>query len=182
MAASSVRRRRLHDEAPAAEIEGDVAGQHAQRRADGAGDGVDQRGLAATGFAREAIDLVAGDPQADAVDRAHLARNAERRGGVVGVEVADLEGRRAGHPRTQFRRLRAPMKWCSDTASSGQRMTAVGCRNPPSAGGPSGGTTKASFSGDEMTKDSSGLHSPLGSWWPHRSRFGQHVCRPGLPQ
>ena len=64
---------------------------HVERRADRAHDGLDQRGLAAARLAREAVDLVAVDMQADAVDRAHLAADAEISRLIVGAQVRHAE-------------------------------------------------------------------------------------------
>ena len=52
---------------------------------------LDQRGLAAARFAGEAVDLVAVDVQADVVDGAHLALDAEVVHQVIGAQVVDRQ-------------------------------------------------------------------------------------------
>ena len=70
------------------------AADHLQRRLDGAGDGLDQRGLAGTGFAGEAVDLAAPDVEADAVDRPDVALDAEMAGAEMRLQVAHRQDRR----------------------------------------------------------------------------------------
>lgn len=64
-----------------------------QRRPDRAGNGLDQRRLAAARFTGNAIDLAAGDGQADIVDGAHLAIDAEEEGTVIGFQILNFDQR-----------------------------------------------------------------------------------------
>ena len=89
------------------ERELDRAADHLQRRPDGAGDGLDQRGLARARFAGEAVDLAAPDLEGDAVDRPDVAVDAEMAGAVVGLQVfTDSIGSRARSRLAVFRPLR----------------------------------------------------------------------------
>src|SRR5262249_49241208 len=81
-----------------------------------AGNGLDQRGLAAARFAGEAVDLAGLDGEADIVDRAHLAPDAERRGAVVGAQARNGQDGR-GHGALRPSRLRGSMYSFIDTAS-----------------------------------------------------------------
>src|SRR5690606_14939939 len=60
-------------DAAVAEIEAHRAADDVERRASGGGDGLDQRGLAGTRFAREPVDLIGLDAQTHVVDGAYLA-------------------------------------------------------------------------------------------------------------
>ena len=90
------RRQRLLAQLEDVAVEEAVAGraaQHVERRPVGAGDGLDEAGLAAARFAGEAVDLVALDVERDVVDRLHLARDAEILHLVVGAQVAHRQDR-----------------------------------------------------------------------------------------
>src|SRR5262245_463557 len=106
---------------PAGEGEDHRARQHLERRLDGAGDGLDQRGLAAARFAGQPIDLVGLDGEADVVDGANLALDPEGRGPVIGAQVRDREDRCA-HGSARPRRLRGSMYSFIDTASRKRPM------------------------------------------------------------
>src|ERR1700681_1508413 len=107
------------------------AADHFQRRLDGAGDGLDQRGLAGTGFSGEPVNLAAPDIEADAIDRLDGALDAEMVGAKVGPQIADREDRRGAgglvHLRhdtapMRLRRLRGSMYSFIDTASRNSPM------------------------------------------------------------
>src|SRR5450631_1480038 len=75
----------------AGEIECDRTADDSERWADRAHDGLDECGLAAARFACQPVNLVAVDMQADAIDGADLAADAEISGLVVGAQVPDRE-------------------------------------------------------------------------------------------
>ena len=69
------------------------AADDVERRADGARDRLDEGGLAAARLAGQAVDLVAVDVQADVVDGADLAVDAEILHLVIGLEMRRLHHR-----------------------------------------------------------------------------------------
>src|SRR5580698_9686836 len=73
----------------AAEVERHRAVDYPHRRADGAGEGLDQRSLAARRFAGEAVDLVPPHDEADIVDGTDLAFDPIMLVDVVGLETID---------------------------------------------------------------------------------------------
>ena len=89
---------------PVREIEHDRAGHHLERRPDGAGDGLDQRGLAAARFAGQAVDLVAprreGRRRRPRAPRAgcRTPRSGSRRAGRETSSGAGAVIRSRGHP------------------------------------------------------------------------------------
>src|SRR5690606_31802352 len=99
--------------AAVAEIEAHRAADDIKRRAGGGGDGLDQRGLAGTRFAREPVDLIGLDAQTHVVDGAYLAPYAILIDQVIGTEIAHLDHRRGrgrGHGRFRVRERRCPSR------------------------------------------------------------------------
>jgi SAM-dependent methyltransferase len=90
----------------------------AARRADEAGNCLDQRRLARARFARKPEDLVAFDIEANVVDRTYFARDTEVRAAEMSLQVLDAQDRLAAHcapPPIRARRLRGSMYSFIDT-------------------------------------------------------------------
>ena len=90
-----------------------------QRRANGGGKGLDQRGLSRRAFARQAIDLVLPNRECDVVDRPHLAVDAEILGQVIGLQTLDGQNIvcRGHQLPIRRKRERGSMYSLTDTAS-----------------------------------------------------------------
>ena len=117
-----------HVDAAAVKIEGDRAAHNFERWPRSSGNGPDQRRLAATRFAGEAVDLVGRNVKAHAIDSPDFALYTERGCPIVRAQIGDGQ-HRIGHAATRLSRLRGSIYSFIDTASRNRPMKVMTTRN-----------------------------------------------------